>query len=148
MQALWCGVQIPENAKAGVYRGEVKVSADGVEPQTIDVEIKVLRDILADRGESDLWRMARLRWLNSQIGVSDSPTRDFEDVTRKENTITATDKQVVIGANGLPQSMKVGEREVLAETLATMSTDVVVTFGAGNIDVCCEAVAEALKHKA
>jgi UDP-N-acetylmuramate--alanine ligase len=43
---------------------------------------------------------------------------------------------------------RIVEREVLAETLAAMSTDVVVTFGAGNIDVCCEAVAEALKHKA
>ena len=43
---------------------------------------------------------------------------------------------------------RIVEREVLAETLAAMPTDVVVTFGAGNIDVCCEAVAEALKHKA
>jgi UDP-N-acetylmuramate--alanine ligase len=43
---------------------------------------------------------------------------------------------------------RIVEREVLAETLAAMSTDVVVTFGAGNIDVCCEAVAEALKVKA
>lgn len=43
---------------------------------------------------------------------------------------------------------RIVEREVLAETLAAMPTDVVVTFGAGNIDVCCEAVAEALKVKA
>lgn len=40
------------------------------------------------------------------------------------------------------------EREELAEKLQAMTTDVVVTFGAGNIDVVCSAVAESLKHKA
>ena len=42
---------------------------------------------------------------------------------------------------------RIVEREVLADTLATMNTDVVVTFGAGNIDACCERVAEVLKAK-
>lgn len=42
---------------------------------------------------------------------------------------------------------RIVEREVLAETLGGMETDVVVTFGAGNIDVCCEGVAEVLKQK-
>ncbi len=39
------------------------------------------------------------------------------------------------------------EREELAARLETMSTDVVVTFGAGNIDVCCNAVAEVIRKK-
>ena len=39
------------------------------------------------------------------------------------------------------------EREALADYLAARPTDVVVTFGAGNIDACCEGVAEALKSK-
>ena len=39
-------------------------------------------------------------------------------------------------------------REQLAETLAAMTTDVVATFGAGNIDACCDAVALTLKRKA
>lgn len=38
-------------------------------------------------------------------------------------------------------------REQLAETLAAMTTDVVATFGAGNIDACCDAVALTLKRK-
>lgn len=39
------------------------------------------------------------------------------------------------------------EREELAARLETMPTDVVVTFGAGNIDVCCNAVAEVIRKK-
>lgn len=43
---------------------------------------------------------------------------------------------------------RIVEREALAATLATMETDVVVSFGAGNIDACCEAVADVLRKKA
>ena len=40
------------------------------------------------------------------------------------------------------------ERETLAEARESMDTDVVVTFGAGNIDAYCDAVAEVIKQKA
>ena len=40
------------------------------------------------------------------------------------------------------------ERERLAEHLSAEQTDVVVTFGAGNIDAYCQAIADALSHKA
>ena len=39
-------------------------------------------------------------------------------------------------------------REELAETIASMQTDVVITFGAGNIDACCGKLAETLRKKA
>ncbi len=42
---------------------------------------------------------------------------------------------------------RIVEREELAATLGAMPTDVVITFGAGNIDACCEAVAEVLRKK-
>jgi len=42
----------------------------------------------------------------------------------------------------------IAERKELADRIARMETDVVVSFGAGNIDACCEALAEVLKKKA
>ena len=39
------------------------------------------------------------------------------------------------------------EREELAAKLEAMDTDVVVTFGAGNIDVTCAAIAEVIGRK-
>ena len=39
-------------------------------------------------------------------------------------------------------------REALADAVAAMPTDVVVSFGAGNIGACCGAIAEKLKQKA
>lgn len=40
---------------------------------------------------------------------------------------------------------RIVEREVLADEVARMGVDVVVSFGAGNIDACCAKIAEALK---
>ena len=51
-------------------------------------------------------------------------------------------------AAGVRVPCRIVPREALAETVATMPTDVVVSFGAGNIDACCEALAERLKRKA
>lgn len=42
---------------------------------------------------------------------------------------------------------RIVERSALADTVAAMDTDVVISFGAGNIDACCEALAERLKAK-
>lgn len=42
---------------------------------------------------------------------------------------------------------RIVEREVLAEEVAKMDVDVVVSFGAGNIDACCAKIAEALKAR-
>ena len=39
---------------------------------------------------------------------------------------------------------RIVEREVLAEEVAAMGVDVVVSFGAGNIDACCAKIAETL----
>ncbi len=38
------------------------------------------------------------------------------------------------------------ERENLADHIASIESDVVITFGAGNIDACCEDIAKALKQ--
>ena len=52
----------------------------------------------------------------------------------------------LIGRN-LTTEWQMVERDDIAATLKGLDTDVVVTFGAGNIDVVCSAVAETLRAK-
>ncbi|MBO5882522.1 MAG: UDP-N-acetylmuramate--L-alanine ligase, partial [Alistipes sp.] len=52
----------------------------------------------------------------------------------------------MIGRN-LSVKWQLVEREALAATLRTMDTDIVVTFGAGNIDAMCGDIYEVLKQK-
>lgn len=50
-------------------------------------------------------------------------------------------------ADGVTVPCRMVDRSRLAETVAAMQTDVVVSFGAGNIDACCAELAERLKAK-
>ena len=43
---------------------------------------------------------------------------------------------------------RIVEREELAQTIGKMATDVVVSFGAGNIDACCNDIANVITRKA
>ena len=42
---------------------------------------------------------------------------------------------------------RIVDRDLLADEVAAMDTDVVISFGAGNIDACCGAIAEKLRAK-
>lgn len=117
VQALWCGIQIPENAMPGVYKGNAMLTADGISPRNIPVEIEVSNEFLADKGDGDLWRHARLRWLNSRIGEDNLPVYPYKPIDVKGNKIIATGKEVTIDKNGLPLSIQINNQQVLAEPL-------------------------------
>ena len=85
--------------------------------KTIPVEITVAGDALSDRGDSETWRHSRLRWLNSTRGIADAPVKPFAPVKRQGKTLLLTGKEVTIGAGGLPSSMKVRGREILARPM-------------------------------
>ena len=50
-------------------------------------------------------------------------------------------------ANIVTKPCRIVEREVLAQTIDKMDTDVVVSFGAGNIDACCNDIASIVSSK-
>lgn len=137
VQALWCGLQIPDNARTGTYTGTVTLTADGIAPRTLPVHIRVGSHVLADKGDGDLWRHARLRWLNSTIGTDSLPVTPYQDMAVSGHTVTATGKFLTIGGNGLPDSIRINEREVLAEPLlfVVQTNRGAVPFRATNVQV-------------
>ena len=64
----------------------------------------------------------------------------------REEPIEGITSEIIADCVTIPCS--ICERENLADYLAAAETDVVVTFGAGNIDAYCQAIADALSHKA
>lgn len=115
VQALWCGVHIPEAASPGRYTGHISLSADGLKERVIDLTIHVKKEILEDKGESDLWRHARLAWLNSTIGIDNNPVAPYKAMEIDGDTIRATGKTVVLERNGFPKSIRSNSREILAK---------------------------------
>ena len=63
----------------------------------------------------------------------------------RELPIEGITEQIIAERVSVPWSIV--EREALPEVLAAMDTDVVVTFGAGNIDAYCGAVADVIAKK-
>jgi hypothetical protein len=144
VQVLWCGVQIPETARAGKYRGLVTVSAGNATPQTIEVTIHVEKGILADKGDGELWRHSRLRWLNSTIGMDNLPVKPYEKIQLDGNQLTATGKTVVVAPNGLPESLEINGLRILEKPLELTVETTDGTFSLQADDVKIEQTADGL----
>ncbi|WP_345234880.1 glycoside hydrolase domain-containing protein [Olivibacter ginsenosidimutans] len=117
IQALWNGVQIPKDAEPGTYKGNMRISADGQQTKDLSITIHVGDNVLADKGDSDLWRHARLRWLNSTIGIDSLPVQPYSDMHVHENTIEATGRTVQLAKNGLPEMIIMNKQSILAKPL-------------------------------
>lgn len=81
VQALWFGIDIPAEAKEGIYEGIITLSDKDGRTWKQPLRITIAGAALPDRGDSQLWRHSRLRWLNSTLGIADSPTLPYTPLT-------------------------------------------------------------------
>ena len=141
IQPLWCGVQIPEDARPGTYRGKVTVAAEGVDPQVIDLAIKVSPKVLGDKGDSEVWRHARLRWLNSTIALDDEPTEIYNEMTVNGREVEATGKTAILDGSGMVAEARTNGIDIFSApqrlVVSTASGDIV--FASGNLEIKKEA---------
>lgn len=63
----------------------------------------------------------------------------------REEPVPGVSSELIAGKLDVP--CRIVDRDRLADTVAAMETDVVVSFGAGNIDACCQEICEKLKVK-
>jgi hypothetical protein len=119
MQALWIGVDIPEDASPGSYHGSILVGPETGKKQEVSIELEIEREILADRGDSEPWRHSRLRWLNSTAGIDTEPVAPYTPIRQNgEYDFELYGKNISSGARRLPSSIQVGEREILKGPVA------------------------------
>lgn len=127
VQALWFGVQVPP-AAAGTYRGRLTLRPEGAPALPVAVELQVTGEALTDHGDADLWRLARLRWLNSTIGLDDEVVPPFTPLQVRGRVIALLGRRISFGESGLPQSILSNGREILAAPMAFVAeTDQGVT---------------------
>jgi hypothetical protein len=104
LQALWFGLDVPKG-RTGTIRGRIIVMASG-ETQSVDVDIKVVGAALDDHGDCDSWRLSRLRWLDSKIGLDDDiVTQPYVPITRDGNRLAVLGRRLALGGNGLPEQI-------------------------------------------
>ena len=110
--ALWFGVQVPKDAPAGTYRGSLVLRSREGEAR-VAVTLRVAGQLLEDGGESNLWRQARLRWLDSTVGIDDQVTAPYTPMTASDRTVTCLGREVRLAPSGFPASILSGNNEVL-----------------------------------
>jgi hypothetical protein len=104
VQALWCGLQIPEATSPGEYRGRVSVAAKGVPAQSFDVSLRVDPAVIRDAGDDEPARLSRLRWLDSTLAMDDEIVKPYTPVVRLDDrSFAILGRQVRLGADGLPE---------------------------------------------
>ncbi|MFC4762690.1 glycoside hydrolase domain-containing protein [Dyella koreensis] len=106
VQPLWMGLDIPADAKPGVYRGEVTVSAEGVPAQKVPLVITVGDGAAVAHGDDDPFKLTRLRWLNSTLAQDDALVNPFTAITVKGSTLGILGREVKLGNNGLPAQIE------------------------------------------
>lgn len=118
VQALWFGIDIPDGQKEGIYTGTITLSdADGAQ-SSIPLSIRIAGKALPDRGDSELWRCSRLRWLNSTLGIADTPTAPYTAMTVNENRIGCLGRSITIDeGTGLPAQIRSWNNDVLSSPI-------------------------------
>ena len=105
VKPIWVMIDIPKDAMGKTLRGEVLVEdvADATSA-SLPFEIEVKGDVLNDGGICDAWRLARLKWLNSDIGREDTVTKPYEPIVvdKANRTVRILGRELVLGKDGLP----------------------------------------------
>jgi len=99
VQPLWIGLQLPAKEKTVSFT--VTVSAEGFS-KAIPVTLRVRGEPVGNHGDGDLWRLSRLRWLNSSVGLDDEVVSPFTPVTHEGDTVSCLGRSVRFGKDGLP----------------------------------------------
>lgn len=121
VQALWFGIDIPSGQKEGTYKGKVTVrDADGRMGE-MPLSIHISGKELADRGDSELWRQSRLRWLNSTLGIADTPTHPYTPMAVEGNRVECLGRTVIVDeSTGLPAQIQSWGKDVLSAPVQFM----------------------------
>jgi len=106
VQALWCGVQVPENAAPGGYDGTVTVRPLGLKSRSFILRLKVAGPAISAAGDDEPWRHSRLRWLDSMIAFDDSLVAPFTPVETREREVSCLGRSVSLDDTGFPSRIR------------------------------------------
>ena len=106
VQAIWCGVQVPEAAHAGDYAGAATVSAQGTAAVSVPLTLRVSPSVIPAHGDDEPWRLSRLRWLDSTMAVDDELVKPYTPVTVSGRTVGVLGRTVTLNALGFPEQIE------------------------------------------
>ena len=115
VQALWFGADVPRDAKPGLRRATVTIRPTNAPPASVELRLKVLPAELADRGDSAPWRLSRLRWLNSTLGIDNTVVPPFTPLEWLDRaTVRCLGRDISFDQFAAPRQITCGGETLLA----------------------------------
>ena len=106
VQALWFGLQVPEAVPPGRFAGTLTIAAGGGEARTVTIAIDVQPTVIPHHGDDEPWRLARLRWLDSQIAADDDVVAPYTPVTLQRNQLGVLGRRIALDTLGFPAAIE------------------------------------------
>lgn len=116
LQVFWGMVHLPE--KETEFTGSFTVSAELAESVELPVVLSVAGAKVDNGGEADDFRLARLKWLDSEIGISHEVPPPFIPLQRQGRKISLLGRILTLSPIGLPESAEsffAGSNEFLSD---------------------------------
>ncbi|MDP5199999.1 glycoside hydrolase domain-containing protein [Flavobacterium sp. DG2-3] len=105
IQAMWCGIDIPQTATAGTYTGKATVIADG-KSKEINLQITVSNEVTKNGGIDSPEKMTRLKWLNSTLAQENTVIAPYTPLTVNNSEITLLGRKLILAPNGFPAQIQ------------------------------------------
>ena len=106
VQALWCGIDVPQNTAAGKYSGNLIIKTANAAPSMIAISLTVTDKLLSDGGISEPWKQTRLKWLNSTMAQENTVIEPYTALQVQGNTISLSGRKVALNDDGLPAQIQ------------------------------------------
>lgn len=106
IQAMWCGVDVPENAAAGVYKGIATIKAHGMPAMPVRLTLTVTNKPVVNSGFNEPWKQTRLKWLNSTLAQDNSVIAPYTPLERKDSVISLLGRKIGINKDGFPAQIQ------------------------------------------
>ncbi len=120
VRALWLGIDIPENATPGEYQGSLAVDVPGLASTQVPLRLNISNQVVDERGDHEPWRLSRLRWLESDVGLTDEVYPPYKPlkISGGGKGISTWGQKYTMAPTALPAGMRVGGIEVLSGPVA------------------------------
>jgi len=106
VQALWCGIDVAQDAAAATYTGKASIIVDGKPAKDIQLTLHVSDAVLADGGANEPWKMTRLKWLNSTMAQRNTVIAPYTPLLVQNNIISLLGRKVYVNKDGFPAQIQ------------------------------------------
>ena len=105
VQAMLCGVDVPQSAVAGVYVGKVIVSSGGKSKEIV-LQIKVGKGITKNGGIDHPENMTRLKWLNSTMAQENTVIAPYTSLKVTDTVVSLLGRKLFLSKDGFPAQVQ------------------------------------------